>query len=121
MRRRSAVPPAEVDSIVKERVLHDGCAAFGVGVGFSEGLDVGVVVTVGGAEGDDEDLVFGVVEKFVEFGDHLDFLFVAEFAAEYGVLEVVAVAAHFAVDKAEAFVVGDVVGDDVYSAHGFTS
>lgn len=67
---------------------------------------------------DEEDLVFGVVDDAGEVRAAADEIGAGELALEDGELEVVAVAAHGFEHLAEAFVVRDVVTDEVGLAHG---
>ncbi len=87
------------------------------GVGEAEGGDDAVAAAFGGAEVDEEDLVFVVMDDAGEFGAAANEVAGGELAFEDGVLEVVAEAAHRFEDFAEAFVVGDVVADEVGLAH----
>jgi len=73
---------------------------------------------VGGAEVDEEDLVFDVVDEGDEFGDEFGFLAGVEFAEEDGELGVVAATLEGVEDAGAAFVVGDVVGDEVVASGG---
>lgn len=88
------------------------------GVGEAEGGDDAVAATFGGAEVDEEDLIFGVFDDFGEGGATADEVGWGELAFEDGELEVVAEAAHEFEDFAEAAVVADVVADEVGLAHG---
>ncbi len=89
-----------------------------VGVGLAESGDNAVAAAFGGAEVDEEDLVFVVVDDGGEFGAEADEVSRGELALEDGVLQVVAVAAHGLEDFAQAFVVGNVVADEEGFAHG---
>lgn len=84
----------------------------------AEGGDDAVAAAFGGAEVDEEDLVEVVVDGFGEFGAEAGEVGGGELAFEDGVLEVVAPGAHDFEDASEAFVVGNVVADEVGVAHG---
>ena len=91
-----------------------------VGVGLAEGGDDAVATAFGGAEMDEENLVFVVLDEVGEEGAAADEVGGGELAFEDGELEVVAEGAHGFEDLAEAFVVGDVVTDQVGLAHLWT-
>jgi hypothetical protein len=59
-----------------------------------------------------------VVDDAREFDAESGEIHGGELALEDGVLEVIAEAAHDFEDLSEAFIVGDVVGDEVGGAHG---
>lgn len=88
-----------------------------VGVGLAEGGDDAVATAFGGAEMDEENLVFVVVDEVGEEGAATDEVGGGELAFEDGELEVVSEGAHGFEDLAEALVVGDVVTDQVGLAH----
>ncbi len=90
---------------------------FDASVGAAEGGDDAVAATFGGAEVDEDDLILIVVDDATEFDTEFDEIRGGELALEDGVLEVVAEAAHDFEDLTEAFVVRDVVGDEVGGAH----
>jgi hypothetical protein len=87
-------------------------------VGAAESSDDAVAAALGGAQIYEEDLVLVVMDDAAELDAEVDEIRGGELTLEDGVLEVVAVAAHDFEDLAEAFVVGDVVGDEVGGAHG---
>jgi hypothetical protein len=87
-------------------------------VGQSERGDDAVTAAVGGAEMDEEDLVFIAMDDLREIVAAADEVGLGELALEDGELEVVAVVAHGLEDFAEAFLVGDVVADEVGLPHG---
>jgi hypothetical protein len=93
-------------------VLHDHRDAVEVDVGFAEGGDRGRAATFDGADVDEENLVFVVVDDAGEVGAKFDELSVVELTLEDGELEVFAPAEHELVDLAKALGVADVVGDD---------
>jgi hypothetical protein len=86
-------------------------------VGAAEGGDDALAAAGSGAEIDEEDLVEVVVDDFGELGGELGEVGAGELALEDGVLEVIAPGAHDFEDAAEAFVIGDVVADEVRVAH----
>jgi len=87
-------------------------------VGQAQGGDDAVASAFGGAEGNEEDLVFIVVDDVVQCGFELGFFFGVEVAFKHGELDVVAVVAACFEGAAQAFVVGDVVANKVCGAHG---
>lgn len=88
------------------------------GVGQAEGRDDAVAAAGGGAEVDEEDLVFVVLDDFAENVPALGEVDGRELALEDRVLQVVAEVAHGLIDPAEAFVVADVVADEIGVSHG---
>jgi hypothetical protein len=88
------------------------------GVRATEGGDDAVAATFGGTEVDKKDLIPVVVDDAAEFDAKVDQVRGRKLTFEDGVLEVVAKTSHDFEDLAEAFVVGDVVGDEVGGAHG---
>jgi len=68
---------------------------------------------------EDEDVVIAMMDRFVQFGLDLHIAQAIQAALEDGVLEPFAVAFHDAEDLAPAFVVGDVVADDVEVFHAY--
>jgi hypothetical protein len=91
--------------------LDDDTGGVEFGVGPAESGDDAVTAALGGTEVDEEDLIFVAVDDDGEVGAEAEEVSLSELAFEDGVLEVVAEAAHEFEDLAEAFVVGDVVGD----------
>lgn len=89
-----------------------------VDVGAAEGGDGVCAAAVYGPDGDEEDLVFGVVNDFGEGGFEFNEFSFVEFALEDGELQVFAVAEHQAVHLSQSLGVADVVGDDVALPHG---
>ena len=106
-------------STVKEpSALHDDGVAFYKDVGFADGQGRRGVVAFGGAQGKDQDLVFPVVNKRIQVGNHLGTFFVGELALEDGVLQVLAISVHFFKNAPKAFVVGDIVCHEIDVSHG---
>jgi hypothetical protein len=87
-------------------------------IGFSEGADGAFGAGFAGAEGDEENLVFAVVDEFLEFGFHADAFDRGEVALEDGKLQVIAEIFAGFENAAQAFRIRDVVGDDIGRAHG---
>ena len=87
-------------------------------VGGAECGDDAAAAALGGAEVDEEDLVFGWFDDLGEFVFECDFFCGGEVAFEDGVLEVVAVIFAGFEDATEAFFVADVVADDPGVSHG---
>jgi len=86
-------------------------------VGFTEG-DGGVgIVAFSGAEGENEHLVFAVMDEGIEFRDHLDTFLVGKFTLEHGILEVLPIAVHLLEDLSKPFVIRDIVCYKIYSSH----
>jgi len=89
-----------------------------VDVGLAEGGDDSIAAAFGGAEVDEEDLVFVVIDQIAQRVATFRQVDGVELALEDGVLEMVAEIAHGLVDLAEAFVVADVVADEESVPHG---
>ena len=85
---------------------------------FTQAFDAAVEWVVGRAQVDEQDLIFGVVDDRGQIGSKLGQLARVELAEEYGELGVVAATFEVVEDFAAAFVVGDVVADDVMAAGG---
>ena len=98
--------------------LYDYSVPFYKGIGFSDGEGGRSVVAFGRAQGEDEDLVFPVVDEWRQVGDHLGAFFAGKLALKDGILQMFAVAAHFFEDAPEAGVVANVVCDEIDVAHG---
>lgn len=88
-------------------------------VGLAEGGDGAFGTAFGGAEGDEEHLVFALVDEGAEFVFEAEAFVRGEVALEDGELEVIAPIEAGFVDAAEAAWVADVVANDVGGAHGF--
>jgi hypothetical protein len=87
------------------------------GVREAKGCYDPVATAFGGAEMDEEDLVFRVLDDASKFDAAADEVSGSELAFKDGVLEVVAETAHELEDFAEAAVVSDVVTDEIGLAH----
>jgi hypothetical protein len=91
-----------------------------VGVGEAERGDDAVATPFGRPEVDEQDLVFVVVDDGGQLGAAADEVAGGELALENGVLEVVSEGAHGLENLAEAFVVADVVADEIGLSHFIT-
>jgi hypothetical protein len=76
-----------------------------------------ITAPFGGPEMDKQNLIFVMVDDAGKFGAAPNQIAGSELAFEHRILQVVAVAAHGLEDLAEAFVVADVVTDEVGLAH----
>jgi len=100
------------------RGLHNVAGRIESDIGRTNGADDAVSASFRGAEPDEENLIGGWRNGVVQFPLHIDFFRGGEVALEDRVLEVVSeVFADFE-NTAEAFVIGDVVGDEEGSSHG---
>lgn len=86
-------------------------------VSFAEGADGAFAAMGDRPEVDKQDLVFAVVDEFVEVGFHLGDFTVIEVALEDRILQVNAVAFAELEDLAQALGIADIVGDDIIAAH----
>ena len=87
-------------------------------VGDAQGGNDAVAAPLGGAEADEDHLVFGVVDKGRQFGFQRGLFRRVEVALENRELEVVAVVFAGFEHAAQAFGIGDVVANKVRGAHG---
>ena len=83
----------------------------------AESGDDAVATAVGGAEVDEEDLVFVVIDELGEQGAAADEVRGGELAFEDGELEMVSEGAHGFEDLAKTLVVGYVVTDQIGLTH----
>lgn len=95
----------------------DDAGGIEVGVRFAEGGDDAVAAAGGGAEVDEKDLVFEMVDDAGEAAAAGGEILGGELTLEDGELEVVSEGAEEFEDLAEAFRVGDVVTDEIGGAH----
>lgn len=87
----------------------------------AEGADDSVAAPVGWAEVDEEDLVGGVMDDLAEFVPQFGEVDGCELALENRELQVVAEIAARLKDFSQAFVVGDVVTNEIRIPHGRAS
>ncbi len=97
--------------------LDDEASGVKVGVGLAESGDDAVATAVGGAEVDEEDLVFVVIDELGEQGAAADEVRGGELAFEDGELEMVSEGAHGFEDLAKTLIVGYIVTDQIGLTH----
>jgi hypothetical protein len=99
--------------------LNNKAGGVHLGILQSNGTDGALAACVGHAEINKEDLVFVVVDDFVQLRFELNFLCPGEVALEYGELQMDAVAFANLENSAQTLGVADIVSNEKVSSHGF--